>query len=235
MSDDPSKDNKNILAKIMDTIRTESIGLRDAVMESAGFNQFERQIEAAKNNLERAKSALTDEMADELQASRLVKITQDKINQKELLIVDALGQGDEDHAFQLATQMVELEQDLLSQHQIKHSHELHLGHLTRQMENAERLLKDLSRQLTMVNTTDKIQKATDAITKNFEQADSKLLSAKKSLDRIRKKQQMVDEQYELPSHYSNAVAVTKIDDSSQQADLNQQTAADVIKRLADKE
>lgn len=235
MSADESKkpNTKSMLAKIMETIRTESISLRDAVMESTGFNQFERQIETAKINLDEAKHTLSEQMANELQTSRLVKILADKVNQQELLIIDALGQGDEDHAFKLATEMVELEQDLLAQQQIKKSHELHLRHLTRQVENAERLLKDLERQLSMVNTTEQIHQATDVITKNFDQADSKLLSAKTSLDRIRRKQRHVDEQYDSTeiSQKEQGSQNTIEENSESKTKLNTNQAEDVIKRV----
>ncbi|MGJ8664455.1 MAG: PspA/IM30 family protein, partial [Marinicella sp.] len=177
--EDVQSGGMNILEKIIKAIRVESKALSEAVMDSAGSNKFEQQLEDAKSSLQQAKTTLTEEMTKELQSMRLINILEDKINQQELLIVDSLSQGDEDKAFKLATEMVELEQDKEAQSAIQRSHELHLGHLKRQMENAERSLKDLERQMAMVNTTEGIQKATAVITKNFNQADSNMLSAKK--------------------------------------------------------
>lgn len=241
MSEDSANHEKkavgmNILGKIMMAIRVESRNLTEAVMDSAASNKFEQQLAVAKTKLQQAKTALTDEMAEELRASRLVKITEDKLKQQELLIVDSLSQGNEEQAFELATEMVELEQDLTAQHSIQHSHGLHLGHLKRQMEQAERLFKDLTRQLSMVNTTERIQKATAVITKNFDQADSKMLSAKKSLDRIRRNQQRIDAQYEMTESTYDQQTQKTLPDINNNTVSDQQVdgAAAVLKRIIDK-
>ena len=170
MSDDKKSVGKNILEKIITVIRDDSRALSEAVMDSTGSRLYEKQIEVSKENLRQAKSAITDELAKELQSSRKVKILNDRVNQQEQLIIEALSRNDEDLAFNLATEMVELEQDQAAELTILKSHELHLGHLTRRLENAERTLKDLERQMAMVQTTEDIQKATDVITKSFSQA-----------------------------------------------------------------
>ncbi len=227
----------NILGKIMTAIRVESRSLTEAVMDTAASNKFEQQLAAAKSSLQQAKSALTEEMALELQSSRVVKIIEDKINQQELLIVDCLSHADETKAFELATEMVELEQDLIAQNAIQHSHDLHLGHLKRHMEQAERSLKDLERQMSMVNTTERIQQATALITKNFDQADSKMLSAKQSLDRIRRKQKRIDDQYELPEPMVDNKSTEVLDGMNRHKIFDQAKdgAADVLKRIIEKE
>ncbi len=240
MNDKKTK-GKSMLEKIMTAIKVESKFLTEVVLDSAGVRKFEQEIEDAKYNLKEAKSALTDEMSNELQTSRRVKILADKINQQESLIVDALSQNNEKLAFNLATVLVELEQDYEGQLAIQQSHDLHLGHLKRQMEHAERFLKDLERQLAMVNTTERIQQATAVITKNFDQADAKMLSAKKSLDRIRKQQLQMDEHYSVESQLSDSGKNTDILNNRElecnQSDLNKlrQSAEDVLKRIEDKE
>ena len=241
MSNDKKEPGQNMLEKIMTAIKVESRFLADAIMDSSGTRSFEQEIEAAKINLQEAKSALTDEMSNELKSSRRVRILVDKIDQQESLIIEALGQGNEKLAFNLATVLVELEQDRDAQLAIQHSHDLHLGHLKRQMEHAERFLKDLERQLAMVVTTDRIQKATQVITKNFDVADAKMLSAKKSLDRIRRQQQRTDEQYLTNEHLADQKndhellkegeqTQNKLDDK-EVAD----SAADILKRIVDKD
>ncbi len=235
MSDDKKSVGKNILEKIITVIRDDSRALSEAVMDSTGNKMYEKQIEVAKENLQAAKRTITDELAKELQSSRKVKLLNDRVMQQEQLIIDALSRNDEKLAFNLATEMVELEQDQAAEQAIFKSHELHLGHLTRRLENAERTLKDLERQVAMVQTTEDIQKATDVITKSFSQADAKMLSAKRALKRIRKKQQQIDEQYEVddplleqPTQALEAKQDKKIKDSKE-------GAADVLKRIVDKE
>lgn len=228
---DEKKPIANMLSKIVEAIRDDTRALGEAVMDSRGTRIFEKQIELAKVNLKHAKQAITDELDKELRSSRRVKFCQEKIDEQEQLIVDALNEKDESHAFQLATNMVDMERDRDTELAILKSHELHLGHLTRQMENAERSLKDLERQLAMVKTTEDIQKATEAISKSFDKADAKMMSAKRSLDRIRKKQSKKEEELEfngiLPEPSKHSLDLQKV--------LTDQSAEDVIHRIRNKE
>ncbi len=235
MSDDKKSVGKNILEKIITVIRDDSRALSEAVMDSSGSRLYEKQIEVSKENLRQAKSAITDELAKELQSSRKVKILNDRVNQQEQLIIEALSRNDEDLAFNLATEMVELEQDQAAELTILKSHELHLGHLTRRLENAERTLKDLERQMAMVQTTEDIQKATDVITKSFSQADAKMLSAKRALERIRKKQQQIDEQYEVDESMYGDPNKALEEPQEKVTKSSKEGAADVLKRIVDKE
>ncbi len=249
MSDDKEKSSAGILKKIINNIRQESRTLAEAVMDSTGDRIFEHQIADARANVAKAKAGLTDELTKALQHSRKVKILNDRINQQELLIVDAMGEGDETLAFELATVMVELESDRDAQQAICQSHDLHLAHLKRQMEQAERSLKDLERQLEMVNTTQQIQQATELISKNFVAADKKMLSAKKTLDRIKAQQQITDKQYSVADdYYENNIKQTLPkntmgslseqdigDEKNTKSNEATDGAAGVLKRIFDKE
>ena len=137
-SDNKAGVGKNILEKIMTVIKEDSRALSEAVMDSRGTRIHERQIEVARDSIKQAKRAITDELAKELQSSRKLKIINERVDQQEQRIIDALSQDDEALAFELATEMVELEQDRDTEAAILRSHELHLGHLTRQMEQTER-------------------------------------------------------------------------------------------------
>ncbi len=235
MSDNKKSVGKNILEKIITVIRDDSRALSEAVMDSTGYRLYEKQIEVSKENLRQAKSAISDELAKELQSSRKVKILNARVKQQEQLIIEALSRNDEDLAFNLATEVVELEQDQVAEQAILKSHELHLGHLTRRLENAERTLKDLERQVAMVQTTEDIQKATDVITKSFSQADAKMLSAKKALERIRKKQQQIDDQYEVENPMPEEPNQALEEQQKRVTKNAKEGAADVLKRIVDKE
>ena len=57
------------------------------------------------------------------------------------------------------------------------------------VKKTERQLKEYQRQLSMVKTTESVQKASAAITDNFASSNSKIISAKDSLERIKERQQ----------------------------------------------
>jgi|GEM_PF-1612386 len=233
MSDSKKIGRVNVLEKIMTLIRSESQFLRDTVMDGDFSRNLEAELDDATFNLKQAKSVLSEELNNQLQSSRLVKILDDKINQQEQLIINSLSEGDEERAFLLATEVVDLEQDRAAQNALKLSHERQLGYLQAQLENAERSLKDVQRRLTMVNTTERIQKATAVINKNFEQADAKMLSAKKTLQRIRSKQQQLDNpslKLDASNENSSKMALQGIT-NNKFSDHKTEAAAAVLKRI----
>ena len=183
----------NILKKIMTAIRGGTRELGESIVDSQGTRIFEQEIEDAQESLKKAKGDLTQVMAKEMQASRKVESIQAEIDKNEGYVADALAKNKEALALEIATKVAELEQDKAQQVAAQQSYEKHIGKLKSMMEKAERQLKDYERQLTMVKTTENVQKATAAITDNFGTTDSTLMSAKESLDRIRKKQQDFDD------------------------------------------
>lgn len=193
MSDDKSKQPVNILQRIMTVIRDESRVLSEAVMDSCGTKRFEDDILVAQKKLQAAKSEITDVMAKELQTARKIDIAKGQIIDMEAEVMAALDANDEELAFVKAQAVVELEKDMLVQKEVQKSYALNLEHLKTMMEQTERELKEFERQLSMVRTTENIQKVTAAVSKNFDSIDSQLLSARRSLDRIRAQQKQVDQ------------------------------------------
>ena len=183
----------NILKKIMTAIRGGTRELGESIVDSQGTRIFEQEIEDAKESLKKAKRDLTQVMAKEMQASRKVDIIQADIDKNESYVSAALAKNEESLALEIAQKVAELEQEKSTQVNAQQSYEKHISKLKGMMEKAERQLKDYERQLTMVKTTENVQKATAAITDNFGTTDSTLMSAKESLDRIRKKQQDFDD------------------------------------------
>ena len=61
------------------------------------------------------------------------------------------------------------------------------------VKKTERQLSEYQRQLSMVKTTESVQKATATITDSFASSNSKLLNAKDSLERIKARQQQFDD------------------------------------------
>ena len=96
-----------------------------------------------------------------------------------------------------------------------------LEYLQRQLEQSERDFKEVGRQLNMIKTNEKVQKATETIMENIEGADTNLMSAKMSLDRIRQKQKNKD------NHQANLARMIK--DSSQVKSADESTRKTIIR------
>jgi phage shock protein A len=114
---------------------------------------------------------------------------QGEIAEHEAYVTQALDKGDENLALEIAEKISQLEVDLAEQQQVHDTFANHVTRLKVLVKKTERQIKDYERQLSMVKTTESVQKASAAITDNFSSSNSKILSAKDSLDRIKKRQQ----------------------------------------------
>jgi phage shock protein A len=128
-------------------------------------------------------------MASQMQAGRKVESLKTEISEHEGYAGQALDKNDEVLALEIADKIANLENDLAEQAEVHKSYSLHVDRLKELVKKTERQIKEYERQLEMVKTTESVQKASAAITDNFASSNSKMLSAKDSLERIKKRQQ----------------------------------------------
>lgn len=173
------------LKKIITAIRGGTREIGEEIAENQGKRIFEQEIEQATQSLNQAKHDLTDVMAKEMQAGREMDALDIEITKHEQLAADALQKSDESLALTMATKVAGFEAEKSALRETKVHYAEHVDKIKRQMERTERELTEYERQLTMVNTTENIHKATATITNNYKATNTKLLSAKASLARIR--------------------------------------------------
>ena len=179
----------SILRKIMTAVRGGAREMGELVVDANGTRIFEQEIKDAQTHLNKARHDLTDVMAKQMQASRQVESLKREISEHETYAGQALDKGDETLALEIAEKINQLESDLAEQEQVHESFSGHVSRLKDLVKKTGRQIKEYERQLSMVKTTESVQKASAAITNNFASSNSKILSAKDSLDRIKKRQQ----------------------------------------------
>jgi phage shock protein A len=184
----------SIFKKIMTAIRGGASEAGEAIIDANATRIFEQEIRDAENHLTKAKRNLTGVMAEQMAASRNVDRLKREITEHEGYVAQALDKGDETLALAVAEKIATLESDLVDQQQAFDSFEGSANRLKDLVKKSERQVTEHKRQLSMVKTTDSVQKATSAITDSFLSSNSKLLSAKDSLERIKAKQQKFDDQ-----------------------------------------
>ncbi|MDP6264202.1 MAG: PspA/IM30 family protein [Pseudomonadales bacterium] len=179
----------SILRKIMTAVRGGAREVGELVVDANGTRIFEQEIQDAKTHLNKAKHDLTDVMAKQMQAGRKVESLKKEVEEHEGYAGQALEKGNEELALEIAEKIATLEADLTEQEEVHKSFSTHANRLKDLVKKTERQIKEYERQLTMVKTTESVQKASAAITDNFSSSSSRILSAKDSLDRIKKRQQ----------------------------------------------
>jgi phage shock protein A len=184
----------SIFKKIMTAIRGGASEVGESIVDSNATRIFEQEIRDSENHLTKAKRDLTGVMAQQMSSSREVDRLKREVVEHEGYAVQALDKGDETLALAVAEKISTLENDLASQQQALDSFSGSADRLKELVKKSERQVAEYKRQLSMVKTTESVQKATSAITDNFSSSNSKLLNAKDSLERIKAKQQKFDDQ-----------------------------------------
>jgi len=177
----------------MTAIRGGASEAGEAIIDANATRIFEQEIRDAENHLTKAKRDLTGVMAEQMAAQRDVDRLEREITEHEGYAGQALEKGDETLALAVAEKIAHLEGELAAQQQALASFSGSADRLKELVKKSERQVAEHKRQLSMVKTTESVQKATSAITDNFSSSNSKLLSAKDSLERIKAKQQKFDD------------------------------------------
>ncbi|WP_394203358.1 PspA/IM30 family protein [Shewanella waksmanii] len=200
-----------ILNKILTAFRGGATEVGQSIVDANSTRIFEQEIRDAEKHLTKAKRELTDVMAKEMQASREVDRLKRSITEHEGYATQALEQGNEALALEVAEKIAQLDSELAEQQSANDSFSAHAARLKDLVKKTERQLADYQRQLSMVKTTESVQKATATITDSFASSNSKLLNAKDSLERIKARQQQFDDRMQA----SEALAEENSDKSLQ--------------------
>jgi len=209
----------------------------EAIVDANATRIFEQEIRDAENHLTKAKRDLTSVMAQQMSSSREVDRIKREIAEHEGYAVQAMEKGDNELALAVAEKISGLESELTTQQQSLDSFEGNANRLKELVKKSERQVAEYKRQLSMVKTTESVQKATSAITDNFSSSNSKLLSAKDSLERIKAKQQKFDDQLKAAEVLESENSDSSLEARLKEAGIGSTTndANSVLERLKAKQ
>lgn len=226
----------SIFKKIITAVRGGAREAGEAVVDANATRIFEQEIRDSEKHITIAKRDLTDVMAKQMQAARELTQLQTNIKEHEGYALQALNQGNEALAIEVAEKIGELEKNEADQQQANESFLKSSDRLKDLIKKSERQLTDYKRQLSMVKTTESVQKATSAITDNFTASNSKLLSAKDSLERIKKKQANFDDKLKAAEQLEAEDGDSSLKAKLQEAGIGaqQSSAQSILDRLKNK-
>jgi phage shock protein A len=179
----------SILKKLFTAVRGGAREVGESIVDANGIRIFEQEIADAKNALAKAKKSLTEVMAKEMQTKRKISALDDSITEHENYATQALEQGNEALALEIAEKIGEFEAEKDEHQQVLNGFSQHIVVLKQQVKEAEKSIKENQRQLTMVKTTESVQKATMAVNSTLNTNDSSMVNARQSLERIKQRQQ----------------------------------------------
>jgi len=228
----------SVLKKIITAVRGGAREVGEFVVDANGTRIFEQEIKDAETHLRKAKQDLTDVMAKQMQAGRKVVSIKNEIAEHENYAGQALQKDNEELALEIAEKISQLEIDLVEQETVHNSFLDHVKRLKDLVKKTERQLKDYERQLSMVKTTESVQKASAAITNNFASSNSKMISAKDSLERIKQRQQNTFDRLAAAEQLESENSDKSLGERMKAAgigDSNEQSANSVLDRIKAKQ
>lgn len=223
----------SILKKIFTAIKGGAREAGEAIIDKNSIRIFEQEIKDAETELENAKKGLTEVLAKEMQAARQVKNLTADVEKHEQYASQALEKNNEELALEIAQKIAEIQTELDIQVKSQNSFAEHAKRLKDMIKKSNKALSDMKRQLVMVKTTENVQKATTAITQNYASGSSKLLTAKESLDRIKKKQQNLEDRLAVGETMDNDFNEKSLDAKMKEAGIieDNNKAQDILAKL----
>jgi len=184
----------SILKKLLTAVRGGATDVGEAIVDSQAIRILEQELRDSKKALSDAKTGLTAIMAEKMGVERKVKELSAKITEHESYAMAAMDKGDESLALDVANKIAEFEHDLTIQQGIQEGYESKVVSLKKMIRQTERSIQAMDREVSVVKTTAKVQKANELASAKFSGSNSSLTSATDSLERIKARQQKKEDQ-----------------------------------------
>jgi phage shock protein A len=184
----------SIFRKLITAVRGGATEVGEAIVDTQAIRILEQELRDSKIALNDAKTNLTAIMAEKMGIDRKVKDLTAKIKEHEGYAIQAMDKGDESLALEVANKIAEFEHELNIQQGILDGYESKVTTLKKMIRQTERNIQAMDREISVVKTTEKVQKANDLAAAKFSGSNSSLRSATDSLERIKNRQQKREDQ-----------------------------------------
>ncbi|ATC92890.1 PspA/IM30 family protein [Pseudoalteromonas tunicata] len=227
----------SILKKLFTAVRGGAREVGEAIVDANGIRIFEQEIADAQNALHKAKQSLTEVMAKEMQTKRKISALNDSIAEHEDYAGQALAKDNEALAMEIAEKIGDFETEKAEHEQVLAGFSNHIVALKQQVKEAEKSIKENQRQLTMVKTTESVQKATMAVNSTLNTNASSMTNARQSLERIKQRQQDRHDQLGAAKQLESATNGDDLKAKLAQAGIGEQNqkSSDILARIKAKQ
>ncbi len=179
----------SIFKKLFTAVRGAANETGEAIADNQALRILDQEMRDARTNLNKAKENLTLVMAEQMGVERKVKEMRDRVAEHEGFAAQALDKGDEALALEVAGKIAELSDELEAQDKLLQSYTANVQQLKKTIAETERNIKAMEREVSVVKTTEAVQKANAAAAAKFSGTNSAVSSATDSLERIKNRQQ----------------------------------------------
>ncbi|MCO7226896.1 PspA/IM30 family protein [Pleionea sp. CnH1-48] len=207
----------SILKKLVTAIRGGAREVGESIVDANALRILEQEIADQQAAIAKAKDSLTGVMADESKTARQVNALKDRVGEHEGYARQALEKGNEELALEVAEKIAEFENEIAELQPVLDSYRKSVATLKDQIRKAEKAIQEHKRELSVVKTTESVQKARVSVNETLSSNISKSSAARDSLNRIKERQQRLDDKIkaseELNAENSDAGLKAKLADA----------------------
>jgi len=179
----------SIFSKLITLVKGTASDVGESIIDANATKILDQEIRDAKENLSKAKNELTNIMAERMGEERTLNGLNESITEHEDYVANALDQGNEDLALEIAEKIAEFESQRDASSAILGSHKQNVTTLKKTIRQAEKNIKAIEREVSMVKATESVNKAQQASTSAKIGSNSATMKATDSLARIKARQQ----------------------------------------------
>lgn len=209
----------------------------ETIIDIQAIRILEQEVRDARKHLDEAKENLAKVIAEQIGSEREVKRLKKTIVEYEEYAIQALDKGNEVLATEIAAKVAELENELAIQLSILESYNGSVTTLKQNIRNTELQIKSMEREISVVKTTESVQKANTVAANKFSGSNSALHSATDSLERIKQKQQQKADQLKAAMQLQQQESGSDLHEKLKQAGIVAEptSAQTVLARLKTKQ
>ncbi len=184
----------SIFSKLITAFRGGATEAGQAIIDTQAIRILDQELRDSKTALNDAKTNLTTIMAEKMALDRKVKDLNAKIKEHEGYAIQAMDKNDEALALDIANKIADFEHELTIQQGILDGYDSKIAGLKKMIRQTERNIQAMDREISVVKTTEKVQKANELAAAKFSGSNSALNKATESLERIKERQQKREDQ-----------------------------------------
>ncbi len=226
----------SILKKIVTAIRGGAREVGESIVDVNAIRILEQEIVDQENAIARAKDSLTDVMADQSKTARQINALKDRIGEHETYASQALEKGDEGLALEVAEKIAEYENEVNELQPVLDNYKASVVSLKDQIRKAEKSIQENKRELSVVKTTESVQKARVSVNDSLSSNVSKTAAARDSLNRIKERQQRTEDKIKASEELNAENTDVALKDRLAKAGIGEtkSQANDILARLKKK-
>ena len=177
----------SVIRKMVTLLRGSARELGESIVDANATTIYEQEIADARSSIREAKDELAGVVARQLKATREVERLRAEAARYEALAVEALDKAQEALAEEVAAKVLTLEAELAEQQRAEATFAVQVQRLKQLIQAAEARLREHEREAEIARTTESVYRATQSISDNMVNGGARLVSARESLERIKRR------------------------------------------------